>query len=170
VELPETDLSQYDVAPVTPPVTLAPRPLALGAALLAALILAVTVVSFPVSFFLPFPWLGGARADLHEHRDAAHLQELDLAAKTFFLLEGRFPDDLDEMVAAGLLERGDLFDSRGRRLVYEPKERSYQVRSLVARTDRPTFEEGIAGNFLLDPEIRGGREEGRREPPLVLLD
>lgn len=171
VELPDPEIDPYaDVVPVRPPVTLAPRALAVGAAVVAALLVAVMVASYPVPFFLPFPWLGGERADLHEHRDAAHLQELDLAAKTFFLLEGRFPDDLDEMVAAGLLERGDLFDSRGRRLIYEPKERSYQVRSLVANSAHPSFEEGIAGNFLLDPEIRGGRDEERREPPLVLLD
>lgn len=146
------------------------RPLAIVAAALAALLVVAATVAVPVSFFLPFPWLESERAAMHARRDAAHRLELDLAAKTFFLLEGRFPDDLEELVAADLLQRADLYDSRGRRLTYEPRERSYTVRPLVGGRDQATFEEGIAGNFLLDPEILGGREAAASEPPLVLLD
>lgn len=159
-----------EVAVERPIATPRARPLAIVAATLATLLLVAVTSAVPVAFFLPFPWLESERAAMHARRDAAHRLELDLAAKTFFLLEGRFPDDLEELVAADLLQRADLFDSRGRRLTYEPRERSYTVRPLVGGRDRATFEEGIAGNFLLDPEILGRREEAAREPPLVLLD
>ena len=149
------------------------RPLAVGAALLAAVLLVAALLVAPVSFFLPFPWQDGERGSMHARRDAAHLVELDRAAKTFFLLEGRFPDDLRELVDAGLLKPRDVYDSRGRRLSYESQERSYVVRPLVVDTASPGFEEGIAGNFLLDPEIQIGLRSDRdeaAEPPLILLD
>lgn len=161
----------------------APRPVralgvrfqAAGAAFLAALsVLAAAAVAW-VAFLLPFPWLEAERAAVHGERDSARLLELDQAAKTYFLLEGHFPDDLRELVALGLLEPRDLVDSRGRRLAYVPRERSYRVHPVVpgatAEEEEESFHEGIGGNFLLDPDfLTAARSPTGATPPLVLLD
>jgi hypothetical protein len=165
----------------------APRPARVSVAapaaallgLVGALLLALAVAAGSVGFLLPFPWLAEERATLHTTRDSARLLELDLAAKTFFLLRGRFPDDLDELVELGLLRPEDLADSRGRRMTFEPREASYVLRPLVPdrapgageEAAEEAFREGVAGNFLLDPEFLAGAHAATgSEPPLVLLD
>lgn len=150
-------------------------PLAPLLGLLAAVLLVAAVVAGPVATVLPFPWLGAERAAFHDDADTARFLELDLAAKTFFLLEGRFPDRLEELVEAGLLNAADLADSRGRRLVYEPREAGYFVRPAGAEprsggTEESVHREGVAGNFLLDPEFLRGHRPGGNARPLVLLD
>ncbi|MFP3941800.1 MAG: hypothetical protein ACLF0P_16010, partial [Thermoanaerobaculia bacterium] len=152
---------------------LAPLARVLGA--IAAAVLLATAATGPVALVLPFPWLGAERDAFHGEADTARLLELDLAAKTFFLLEGRFPDRLPELVEAGLLDAGDLVDSRGRSLVYESREASYAVRPVGAapptgEQEGPEFRESVAGNFLLDPEFLQDRQPGSSAPPLVLLD
>ena len=63
---------------------------ALGVGLIVA-ILAVVLID-PGRFLLPFPWQGGLRqAMLGEQTSAAYLK-VDRAAKTWFLLEGQFPE------------------------------------------------------------------------------
>lgn len=145
-----------------------------GLAVLAVAVTMMAVAATSVSFLLPFPWLGAERAAVHDERDSARLLELDQAAKTFFLLQGRFPDDLQELVSLGLLEPHDLVDSRGRPFAYEPRERSYRVHPVVPGGPADVeefFHEGIGGNFLLDPDfLAGARNPSSTEPPLVLLD
>jgi hypothetical protein len=150
-------------------------PMAAALGLVAALVLGLALLASPVAFLLPFPWLQEERASVHAARDSARLLEIDLAAKTFFLLQGRFPDDLDELVRLGLLAPADLVDSRGRRLALEPREGSYVLRPIVpgapGEAADEAFREGVAGNFLLDPEFfRGAQRRAGAEPALVLLD
>jgi hypothetical protein len=154
---------------------LAAGPLAAAASLAGLLLLGLAPIVSPVAFLLPFPWLEQERGSVHATRDSARLLELDLAAKTYFLLHGRFPDDLDELVELRLLAPGDLTDSRGRRLALEPREASYLVRPLVpgasGEAAEDAFREGIAGNFLLDPAfLQGAARRAGTEPALVLLD
>lgn len=150
-----------------------PSPVARLSGWAVGVLLVAAAVTGPVAFVFPFPWLGAERAAFHDEADTARLLELDLAAKTYFLLEGRFPDRLEELVDAGLLGPGDVTDSRGRRLLYEPREGSYAVRAVASGTggeDGQAFREGVAGNFLLDPEFLPGGRPGSAAPPLVLLD
>ena len=79
------------------------------------------------------------------------------------------------MVALGLLEPRDLVDSRGRRLAYVARERSYRIHPVVpgatAEEEEESFHEGIGGNFLLDPDfLTAARSPTSASPPLVLLD
>ena len=154
---------------------LAAGPLAAAASLAGLVLLGLAPIVSPVAFLLPFPWLEQERGSVHATRDSARLLELDLAAKTYFLLHGRFPDDLDELVELRLLAPGDLTDSRGRRLALEPREASYLVRPLVpgasGEAAEDAFREGIAGNFLLDPAfLQDAARRAGTEPALVLLD
>lgn len=140
--------------------------------ILAALVLGVLVL-VPALALHPFPWLGAEQSDLAAMRDEALHLGIDRAAKTYFLLQGRFPDRLEDLVESGLLQPDDLFDARGRALSYRAREASYELGVLSSDPEAAdaVVREGITGNFLLDPEFLAPPEgEQEAEAPLVLLD
>jgi len=144
------------------------------ALVLVALVLVVLLVA-PGGLLTPFPWLGTERAALLEGRDTALRLKIDEAAKTFFLVEGRFPDSLNELVARNLLDPFDVVDAQGHTLAYDALDGTYEVRSIgeseVTAAAGGATREGINGNFLLDPEFVQSRAgQFRAEAPLVLLD
>jgi hypothetical protein len=137
----------------------------LAAALLASLLL------LPGTILQPFPWQKPeAQALCAEQRRALYLK-IDRAAKTLFLLQGRFPDTLEELVDRGLLSSSDLKDAQGNALRYRPSEESYVLTPVASGQPIASAEttEAITGNFLLDPEFLSVSTEPRGAP-LVLLD
>jgi hypothetical protein len=145
----------------------APKLLAAGLALL----LAAALLFRPEGILLPFPWQEREREALGQDLRSSLYLKIDQAAKTWFLLEGRFPANLGELVGSGLLDRTDLRDPQGLPLRYEPGEESYTLQPMdagkpVAGTETS---EAVTGNFLLDPEILTVPAESA-EHPLVLLD
>jgi uncharacterized protein DUF4388 len=139
-------------------------------ALLAVLVLAVLLLA-PGAVVVPFPWQGEERLALaHEQRTSLYLK-IDRAAKTWFLLEGRFPERLSQLVQAGYLSPGDLADPEGYPLQYSATEESYALQPL--RDGKPVAgaetSEAITGNFLLDPGFLTLPSESSAQP-LVLLD
>ena len=153
-------------APVYAPKQAAAPPAWLARALAVGLLVAVAVYCLPSPgrIFLPFPWHADLRKAFDAERHMGTSLQVDQAARTFFLLEGRFPESLGELEQAGLLAHGEVADARGWELVYSATATSF---SLQAPGDASRTV-GIGGNFLLDPEftVRTTREE----PPLVLLD
>lgn len=149
----------------------APRWIAWLAPTLVVVLLAGVVVWRPNSILYPFFWLEPERLELESERRASVYQKIDRAAKTFFLIEGRFPDDLHALVARGLLAPQDIVDAHGRILTYVPADRGYVIRAAAADgTDLGVDRlEAIAGDFLLDPEFVV-RDRRRDTVPLVLLD
>lgn len=142
-------------APSAPPAW----PAALLAVAVTALV-ALGAVAVPHQLVLPYPWEVGERAAVHAGQRAALLAKIDRAAKTFFLLEGRFPERLAQLESRGLLAPADLVDAEGRPLAYVTGADSYSVGS---------SRETIRGNFQLDPEFLSAEsDEGGQ--PLVLLD
>ncbi|MDX1643351.1 MAG: hypothetical protein R3244_03225 [Thermoanaerobaculia bacterium] len=141
------------------------------APVLVFVLLAGVVVWRPNSVVYPFFWLEPERLELEGERRASVYQQIDRAAKTFFLLEGRFPDDLHTLVVRGLLAPDDIVDARGRILTYAPGDRGYVIRATGADgTDLGVNKlEAIAGDFLLDPEFVM-RDPRTDTVPLVLLD
>jgi Domain of unknown function (DUF4388) len=142
------------------------RLLALAAAVLTVMVL----LARPDRLVLPFPWQAGQRQDLAQvQRSALHLK-IDRAAKTFFLLEGHFPDDLAQLQAAGLLGKSDLRDPQGYPLSYKVQGDSYAIQPLADGLPVAGVEatEAITGNFLLDPEFITVTPDS--QAPLVLLD
>lgn len=124
----------------------------------------------PSHILLPFPWQGGLRdAWRNEQRGVLHLK-IERAATTFFLLNGRFPEELEELRTARLLTTRDLVDPSGRSLVMSSATVSYRVESPTgdALEDDTTLRGTIAGNVLLDPTFR--LPDAAAEPSLVLLD
>lgn len=149
-----------------------------GLALALAVGLAAVLLRSPESLLLPFPWQEGERSALVSAQLAAESIKIDRAAKTFFLLEGRFPDSLDRLVALGLLDGGELAGPGGRRIVYTAGEESYTLATPDGIDASATEAEGanevagateaITGNFLLDPDFLAPAASA--ESPLVLLD
>ena len=96
--------------------------------------------------------------------------KVDRSAKTFYLLEGRFPERLRDLVERGFLQPTDLFDPSDKLLDYSALVAGYLLhpnRGEEASTITSRAET-ITGNFLLDPEFVAPEMADR--PPLVLLD
>ncbi|HWM94420.1 MAG TPA: DUF4388 domain-containing protein [Thermoanaerobaculia bacterium] len=141
-----------------------------AAAILATLALLVLFLA-PAAVVIPFPWQEEERLALvHEQRASLYLK-IDRAAKTWFLLEGRFPERLSQLVEAGFLSPGDLADPQGRPFQYSATEESYTLQPLVDGKPLEGEEatEAITGNFLLDPGFLALPTESSAQP-LVLLD
>ncbi len=159
---PTPPLRYVRVEPEAPVAAAPPAwPAALLAAGLAAL-LAAGAVAAPRLLVLPYPWQDGERALVAAGQRASLFAKLDRAAKTFFLLEGRFPETLGQLRRRGLLAPSDLVDPQGRPLRYEAGPDGYALGADAARGS-------IRGNFQLDPEFlsAGSRSDAA---PLVLLD
>jgi hypothetical protein len=141
-------------------------------ALLAAALVVAVVVRDPADLVLPFPWQDGQRSAFARAARAPLYLKIDRAAKTYFLLEGHFPDRLSQLQASGLLAPADLFDpALGTPLQYAARAEGYQVQPVDSRgLPRAGSEstEAITGNFLLDPEFVSVSPDSRA--PLVLLD
>ncbi|HYH45090.1 MAG TPA: DUF4388 domain-containing protein [Thermoanaerobaculia bacterium] len=142
------------------------RLLALAAAILVVLVL----LGRPDRLVMPFPWQAGQRQELAQVQRAALHLKIDRAAKTFFLLEGHFPDDLTPLQAAGLLGTSDLRDPQGYPLSYRVQGESYTIQPLADGLPVAGVEaaEAITGNFLLDPGFITVTPDS--QAPLVLLD
>jgi len=141
-----------------------------AAALFAALFLAVAYLR-PQALVLPFPWQGGDRAQLDKQQRHAAFLRIDRSGRTYFLLEGRYPDRLEQLVDLGLLRPADLVDPRGHRLEYLPGAAQYTLRPVGSGgpIEAQGISESITGDFLLDPEFLLV-DEGSKTVPLVLLD
>ncbi len=134
--------------------------------LAAGLLVAAAVYCLPAPWriYLPFPWHADLRQAFDTERQAGIFLQVDRAARTFFLLEGRFPESLAELEQVGLLPRRGLFAARGGELGYSATATSFSLQAPAGASRT----EGIGGNFLLDPEFQA--RAAREEPPLVLLD
>jgi hypothetical protein len=140
------------------------------AAILATLALLLLFLA-PAAVVIPFPWQNAERLALASEQKASLYQKIDRAAKTWFLLEGRFPERLAQLVEAGFLSPRDLADPLGRPFHYSATEESYTLQPLVDGKAVPGEEttEAITGNFLLDPGFLSLPTQSSAQP-LVLLD
>jgi hypothetical protein len=140
------------------------------AAALAGLLIAVLLLA-PGALLFPFPWQDGERQAFAQEERAALYLKIDRAAKTYFLLKGRFPDRLAELAEAGLISPADLRDPRGYPLQYAANEESYTLQPVDDGKPVPGTEttEAVTGNFLLDPGFLAAPPESTGAP-LILLD
>lgn len=118
----------------------------------------------------PFPWLQSDRSALEAVQNQALARKIERAANTYFLLEGRFPDELRSLQQSGLLSAEDLRDVRGNAVVFLNEEDHYRL-SFVDPS-RPgegiRFDNDVRGNFLLDAEFLATPRPTRS--PVVLVD
>jgi hypothetical protein len=147
------------------------RAVARIAALIPAILLVVALLSEPALLLLPFPWEDAERQGLAQEQRSALYLKIDRAAKTFFLLEARFPDRLAQLQQLDLLAASDLRDPQAHELRYSVREESYKLQPVDAKgTTIPGAEttDAVTGNFLLDSEFISLSPDA--QAPLVLLD
>ncbi|MDA8018310.1 MAG: DUF4388 domain-containing protein [Thermoanaerobaculia bacterium] len=150
----------------------APSPVAkwIGGILATLLLLGLvsTLLNRPATVLLPFTWQDVSRSTAERQIRQSLYRRVDTAAKTFYLLEGKYPDSLPQMVERGLISPADLVDPAGYELVYQTGEGVYRI-SLEEDGERIEglgTTEAITGDFLVDPQFLSTASE----PPLVLLD
>ena len=162
-------LPRPQAAPLRPSVFASTVP-RLAAAGVAALVFAAPWLA-PRHLLLPYPWQETARSGVERNQRNAQYLQIDRAARTYFLLEGRYPDGLQELVTLGLLAPRSLDDPAGRRLAYSAGDVSYEIEPVVGGEPLPELgvHESISGDFLLDPDFLDLPDKSER-PPLVLLD
>ncbi|HEV7518768.1 MAG TPA: DUF4388 domain-containing protein, partial [Thermoanaerobaculia bacterium] len=152
-------------------VPLSCRAVARFVALVPALLLALVLLVDPGFLALPFPWEEGQRQGLAQEQRSALYLKIDRAAKTFFLLEARFPDRLAQLQQLDLLAGADLQDSQGHELRYSVREESYKLQPVDGKgapLRGAETTDAVTGNFLLDSEFISLSPDA--QAPLVLLD
>ncbi len=156
----------------------APRPLGRSATrairvlpLLAALGAVAAGFVVPAALFFPAPGSTSDREAYERLCRVARYGAIDRAARTFHLLEGRYPAALDELVLRGLLAADARRDPRGSRFDYRPGQDEYEIVPTleVGGEASSGTREGVFGDFLLDHALFQGleRESGI---PIVLID
>jgi hypothetical protein len=144
-----------------------------GIALATGLLILVLVVSSgrPGLLVLPFPWQEPSREALEKAQRSALYFKIDRAAKTFFLLEGRYPDDLGRLGDLRLLGAEDYRDPRGRPLAYAIEDLSYTLEPVEGGEPLTDLgrKEAVTGDFLLDAEFTKLPSHSDTQA-LVLLD
>ena len=124
----------------------------------------------PAAAILPFPWLREDRAAFERQQRVARALVIDRAARTHFLLEGRYPDRLAELVDRGLLAPRQRLDPAGRPYQYRMDALSYHLEA-ASSSVASSYEvsESISGDFMIDPDFFQGLREDEGIP-LILLD
>jgi hypothetical protein len=151
-------------------VPLAHRLVAAGLALAAAAALVAATRGAPESVLLPFPWEQGERTAFVRNQRESLYDKIEAAAKTAFLRDYRFPDQLSQLRDLGLLSPADLIDPHGEPLLYSAREDSYTLQA--TESGKPLADAdtsaSISGNFFLDPSLL--QSASQTGPPIVLLD
>ena len=153
-----------------------PHPLALALAraarllpLALAAVLAFVIARSPAPVLFPAPAADGGREAYERLRRLERFGLIDQAARTFHLLEGRYPVGIEELLARDLLSRRAAVDPRGSELVLRSEVDAYQIVLSSGAASPSGLREGVFGNFLLDHRLFSGLEE-EGGVPLVLID
>jgi hypothetical protein len=146
------------------------RSVALVAAAVGLVVTALAIAR-PSTVQLPFPGQRETREALEKQRRLGRYLAIDRAARTYVLLEGRYPEGVPELIGRGLLPDRSAQDPSGRPLELAPAEGTYELRPVVR--GEPALElgvtESVSGDFLIDPTFFAGLQE-EVGVPLVLLD
>jgi len=151
-------------------VPLAYRVAAAGLAVAAAAALIVAARQAPERVLLSLPWEQEERIAFVRNQRESLYGKIEAAAKTAFLRDGRFPDQLGQLRDSGLLSAADLVDPGGEPLLYSVREDGYTLQATEAGKPLADADTSgsIAGNFLLDPSFY--QNSTQKGPPIVLLD
>jgi hypothetical protein len=124
----------------------------------------------PAKILLPFPWQGALMEGFRSQQRSVQRLNIERGAHTFFLLFGRYPENLDELETRGLVKATDLVPPDGGRWRITARPASFVLSTSASYgDDGSSWTSSIAGDFLLDPEFvrPAPAAEG---PLLVLLD
>jgi hypothetical protein len=131
----------------------------------------VLVVAFtlPGHLLFPAPGQDESRDFFYRARRLARFATIDRAARTYHLLEARYPSSLEELGKRGLLPVRAQDDLEGQPLDYRPKGEEYEI--VVSSRDATPMglREGVFGDFLLDRTLFAELEKSAGVP-IVLAD
>jgi len=134
----------------------------------AALTLLIALTS-PGEVIYPAPGQRDLRDAFARTHRLARFGQIDRAARTYHLLEGRYPASITELVERGLLPRRSLGKIDGQRLDYRPRSEEYEISLSPGGSQSADVREGVFGDFLLDRTLFANldRDAG---VPVVLVD
>lgn len=109
------------------------------------------------------------RATYRRLLDLSRYEVIDRGARTYHLLEGRYPSSLDDLIDRRLVPARVRRDPEGRALVMRSESDQYRLEVVSLVEQGEVRREGVYGDFLLDRELFAGLDV---DPgiPLVLLD
>jgi hypothetical protein len=142
----------------------------LGASL-AVLILALLVVPGErSSLSFPFPWQQEARGSFQRAQVTALYDKIDRSVRTYYLLYGRYPEDLSILVDLELLRERELFDPHKRWLQYAAFDDGYTLRPVASGPPGAGLEvrAELRSDFFLNPSFVELPTQSSN--PVVLLD
>lgn len=144
----------------------------LALALVLLVLLAVVPRSSRSSIFFPFPWQRSQRAELEAEQRAVLNRKIDSAARIYYLLFGRFPEEMEILVDFQILAPLDRYDPQGNWLSFSALDVNYTLLPLKDGVPVPGFEAtgDIARDFLLDPQFVELDRERSRRPLFVIPD
>ena len=133
-------------------------------------VLVMVLLERPSLLLFPFGWQSEQRSELMREQNAARSANIAQAARSFYLLEGRFPGNPDVLADLGLVRTFHLADALGRSLDIVATEVGFEI---VARdpTEAVTdvlWIQRLAGDFLLDRDF--SESTLFDQAPLILLD
>lgn len=138
-------------------------------AILATLALAFAASRRPSVLIVPFPWQEAHRAGLENQLRQSRMDGVEGAARTYFLMEQRFPGSLVDLVDAGLLGARDLRDPIGAPMGYTTEDDSSYRISVAAGGDVVERHVEVAADDFLLGDISGG-DKDESTAPLYLID
>ncbi len=126
---------------------------ALGIGLVALLLMQLSLRSERNGLLFPFPWQDGHRDRIERTQWLSTVERIDRALRSYHLLYGRFPDDLEILVDLELLDGVDLYDPRGRWLSFSREETRYVLHPVEGEEAVVEWQvEGdVVTDFLLNP-------------------
>ena len=138
-------------------------------ALPSALGLAVASLVAPAGVLHPAPCLTAEREAFDRLRRLSRFDLIDRGARTYHLLEGRYPSSFGELVELGLIPARSARDTRGRPLALRSQPEEYRIVTSEKASSESGMREGVFGDFLLDRQMFAGLERDTGIP-IVLID
>ncbi len=144
------------------------RVLRIGAVLVMAALLAVAIRQ-PGRLLFAAPGMGSAADGYQKWLRLCRFELIDRSARTYHLLEGRYPASFEELTSRGLLPAGVRRDPAGGELLLQSGAEEYRILVNGTVDAESGQREGVFGDFLLDSSMFADleRESG---VPVILVD
>ncbi|HUP24236.1 MAG TPA: DUF4388 domain-containing protein [Thermoanaerobaculia bacterium] len=142
----------------------------LGSALSVVILVLLVVPGERSSLSFPFPWQQEARTSFQRAQVAALYDKIDRSVRTYYLLYGRYPEELGILVDLELLRERELFDPHNRWLQYAALDDGYTLRPVESGPPGAGLEvrAELRSDFFLNPAFV--ELPAQSSNPVVLLD
>jgi hypothetical protein len=142
----------------------------LGSSLALVILVLLVVPGGRSSLSFPFPWQQEARSSFQRAQVTALYDKIDRSVRTYYLLYGRYPEELGILVDLELLRERELFDPHKRWLQYAAFDDGYTIRPVESGPPGAGLEvrAELRSDFFLNPTFV--ELPAQSSNPVVLLD